>query len=171
MPRKRINKENYSPEQRAVKRGRPLYYDGPNSNCDPSLARDAITLYLTCGLGYSPIRHILNLPNDKKIEDVVRQHRFGRSKVNGEGGELECPIRKTIDDLAYSHIVSIAEKYGTLSDPYVIDMLDKRVWKDDPLHPIKTKCSICGKDIESTWICCPFCSTSIKKRRKGDNAA
>ena len=87
---------------------RPVYYDRPDysKNMDPEVARDMITLYVTCGLGYSPIRHILGYTSDKPIENVIRQHRLGRSITKHFGSwkecRLSCPLSKQLDSVCLS---------------------------------------------------------------------
>jgi len=152
--------QNLTPAQKKVKRPRPVRYDGPNKNLNDFVARDIITLYLTCGLGYSPIRHILGLETDKKIEDVVRQHMLGRTKANGAEGELYCPPQKNLTQLSRSIINQLTVMYETYSDPYIIEMLDKGVWKDDPVYN-SIKC-VCGADLDPSWKLCPFCGDTSK---------
>lgn len=150
-----------SPTQAKVKKPRRVYYDGKKKNCDPELARDIIILYTTCKLGYSPIRHLLGLPNDKKIEDVIRQHMLGRNNVDGSIGELYCPGSKYIGDIEHQIVKNIASKYRTTDDPYVKDMITHNKWSDDPVVYIP-KCPKCGKVVEREWIACPFCMCSLK---------
>lgn len=156
-----INK--LTPTQQKVKRARRVIYDGDNKNTDPDLARDIITLYVTCGLGYSPIRHLLGLKNDKKIEDVIRQHMLGRSGVDGSIGELNCPSRQ-LDDVNTVIILQIANKYDTKDEEYVYKMLTSGTWKDDPVTSNYNKCD-CGTELESDWTFCPVCGKRLKTPR------
>ena len=55
-----------TPSQMKVKKPRVVNYS--NDIYKQQYGRDIITLYVACGLGYSPIRHILGLRNDKLIE-------------------------------------------------------------------------------------------------------
>lgn len=75
-------------------------------------ARDIIILYVDCGLGYSPIRHVVGCKNDKLVEDVVRQHMLGRNNVDAEM-ESSCvlsldilvSIRKVLSQLRLRDIL------------------------------------------------------------------
>lgn len=149
-----------TPSQKAVKHPRRIIYGGSKQNCDPELGRDIIVLYVQCGLGYSPIRHIIGAKNDKIIENVVRQHMLGRNKVNFESGELLCPGSKYISNLNHKIIEHMVSKYGTGDDPYIKHMLIHNKWSDDPVVYIK-KCPSCGKKVESDWKACPHCMTIL----------
>ena len=158
----RVNqKENLTPTQTKVKRARRVIYSGPDKNVEPELARDVITLYLSCGLGYSPIRHVVGIKNDKRIEDIIRQHMFGRSKVDGTIGELSCPASPVLNEVSTKVIMQIADKYGTLDEDYVHNMLVTGRWKDDPVTADYNKCE-CGEEMDKNWTFCPNCG----KRRK-----
>jgi len=161
----RINqKENLTPTQAKVKRARRVVYAGPNQNSDPEIARDVITLYVYCGLGYSPIRHIVGNKNDKKIEDIIRQHMFGRSGVDGRIGELICPSSNTLNEISTKIIVDMATKYGTIDDDYVHTMLTTGRWKDDPVTSNYHNCD-CGYTLDADWVFCPNCGRRRKKSR------
>lgn len=139
---------------------RKVIYSGDNQNLQSEQGRDIITLYVFCGLGYSPIRHILGMRNDKRIEDVVRQHNLGRNNVLGDKGELVCPIHKTLTDEEVTVIKTIALKYDTYGDTYVMDMVDKKTWYDDPVSSNIEKC-VCGEAVSSEWEYCPHCGTKL----------
>lgn len=150
--------ENLTPTQKKVKKPRPVYYDGPKKNTDSDLAADIITLYVTCKLGYSPIRHIIGDKNDHKVEDVVRQHMLGRKDVDGEKGELRCPGSTEIEEYYISVIKHMIQKYGTSDDEYIVKMMTKGKWYDHPAYEKKlTACPRCGKEVQGDWVCCPYC--------------
>lgn len=153
----RVNqKVNLTPAQAKVKRARRVVYSGPEKNLEPEVARDIIVLYVGCGLGYSPIRHIIGGHNDKRIEDVIRQHMLGRSGVDGTIGELSCPSSSTLNEVSTKIIMSIASKYDTLEEDYVREMLTTGRWKDDPVGADYNNCS-CGYELDKGWIFCPNC--------------
>ena len=158
----KIQKENLTPTQTKVKRARRIVYSGDNKNMDPELARDIITLYVGFGLGYSPIRHIVGYANDKRIEDVIRQHMFGRSGVDGSIGELTCPASPTLDEVSTKFIMNLASKYETLNDDYVDTMLKTGRWKDDPVTSTYNNCE-CGYEMDKEWTFCPNCGKRRKK--------
>lgn len=148
---------NLTPSQAKVKRPRPIRYEGEEKNCEAYIARDIITLYVTCGLGYSPIRHILGLDTDKLIEDVVRQHMLGRHNADGTIGELKCPPKKSLDSTAITIINEMTnQRYNTYSDPYIVDMINNKTWSDDPVYTKPLKCS-CGAELQPEWRICPYC--------------
>lgn len=154
------NTQLLSPSQQKVKRPRPVRYDGNKKNCEDYMARDIITLYVYCGLGYSPIRHILGLENDKLIEDVVRQHMLGRTKADGSIGELPCPAKKTLSDSTKAIVNEFAARYETFNDRYIIEMVQTGTWKDDPVYKDVT-CS-CGAKLDPKWRLCPYCGDTSK---------
>lgn len=154
-----------SPTQKKVKKPRRVIYAGEHQNLDPSIARDIITLYIFCQLGYSPIRHVLDLPNDKKIEDVIRQHMLGRTKVDGTIGELACPGNTQLDTLKTKVVRKIADKYGTLEEPYVYNMLVTGRWSDDPISSDYGKCE-CGYKLEDYMVYCPMCGKRVLKSKQ-----
>lgn len=154
-------KEYFSTTQKKVKSPRRCVYEGENKNTEPDLARDIIVLYITCKLGYSAIRHILDLPSDKKIEDVIRQHMFGRKGVDGTIGELFCPGSTTLEEVYVPIIKEIVKKYNTGSDPYIVEMLTTGKWSDDPITKQIPYCKNCGKELDPEWVSCPFCGKSI----------
>lgn len=145
---------------------RPVQYEGPEPKMDPETGVDILTLYITCKLGYSPIRHIVKCKNDKLIEDVIRQHRLGRSLTRKEDGykecRLRCPSSEKLDEISTKIIMQIAEKHGTLNDDYVRKMLETGTWKDDPVGADYYKCKKCGYDLQEDWEFCPKCQTRIK---------
>lgn len=156
-----------SPEQLAVKRPGRIIYEGEGMNCSPERARHIIELYLVGKLGYSPIRHILNEPHDHRIENVIRQHRLGRSKVNGNNGELECPGSSRLDLKTTRMIKEYSEYYGTSKDPYVVEMVNKGRWKDDPIKADDTKCNSCKFEFkDADYQFCPKCGKP--RYKKGD---
>lgn len=152
--------ENLTPTQRKVKQPRRVRYDGKRCNLDPETARLIIELYMVHGLGYSPIRHILGLPTEKRIEDVVRQHMLGRNNVDGEAGELLCPSVSHLSDDSARRIKEICYIQGTLDDDYIQDMLEYRRWYDDPVYPSKFNTCKCGKEKNVEWSFCPYCGAS-----------
>lgn len=171
-----------TPTQRAMKtRPRKVSYnpehrDKRKNYVDPEMARYIIVLYI-CGLGYSPIRHIVGLDNDKKVEDVVRQHMLGRNNVNSpieyEGkmyefnSELICPGRKSLDELTTRIVKKAVNRYGTIKDDYVYKMLHEGRWHDDPVTSDYNKCKKCGKEIDASEGkgYCPYCGTQFKISR------
>lgn len=150
-------KEHLSSTQKKVKNPRRCIYDGPQKNTDSDLARDILSLYITCKLGYSPIRHILGLSSDKKIEDVIRQHMLGRKGVDGSIGELYCPGSKVLEECCVPIIQNLIHVYDTKNDPYVVEMMVSGKWSDDPISNKSNKCGHCGKDLQPDWISCPYC--------------
>ena len=145
---------------------KPVYYEGPKKKLDHDMGVDILTLYITCKLGYSPIRHIIGLKNDKIIEDVIRQHRLGRALTKKEDGykecRLRCPSDSHLNELTTTIIKQIAEKYNTLNEDYVYKMLTTGTWADDPVGADYNKCKKCGADINPEWIFCPMCQTRLK---------
>lgn len=155
--------EFLSPTQKKVMKPRRCVYDGEKKNTDPQIARDIISLYVTCKLGYSAIRHILGLPNDKKIEDVIRQHMLGRKGVDGNIGELYCPGSTEIEESCKHIISNMIQQYGTSEDQYNIRMMSTDKWFDDPVYMKINKCKKCGESIESNWKICPFCGQLLQE--------
>lgn len=153
---------------------RPVYYEGPNKKLDHSVGVDIITLYIVCGLGYSPIRHIVKLKNDKIIEDVIRQHRLGRSLTRKEDGykecRLRCPNSQKLDEFTTQVVLRIAQKYGTENEDYVYRMLTTGTWKDDPIDSNYHKCKHCGFELDESWTFCPNCQTRIKAPKANTKA-
>lgn len=123
-------------------------------------ARDIIILYVDCGLGYSPIRHVVGCKNDKLVEDVVRQHMLGRNNVDEENGELMCPQSRYLSEYQKGIIAAKADRYLTSDDPYVVSMLANGTWSDDPAYGPKF-CHVCGTIIEDDWIYCPKCASKL----------
>ena len=123
-------------------------------------ARDAIVLYVECGLGYSPIRHVLGCGNDRLVEDVIRQHMLGRNNVDDENGELFCPQSRYLSDYQKTIVSMKAKRYLTDVDPYVIDMLDSGKWSNDPVCGPKI-CKICGNKVKDSWMYCPNCASKL----------
>jgi len=148
---------------------RPVYYEGPKKKIDHEVGVDILTLYIAGRLGYSPIRHILGLKNDKLIEDVIRQHRLGRSLTRKQDGykecRLRCPSSNQLEDLSALLVKRMSEKYNTENDDYVYNMLTTGEWKDDPVGADYNKCKKCGADLDPTWTFCPHCQTRIKASR------
>ena len=163
---RKVSRENLSSTQKKVKQPRRCIYDGENKNTDPELARDILSLYITCELGYSPIRHLVGLNSDKKIEDTIRQHMLGRKGVDGSIGELYCPGSTCLPEEAKEVVSSIARKYKTKEDPYVKELLLTGKWKDDPIKATKKVCDHCGKELEKDWKVCPFCGTRKESGRQ-----
>lgn len=159
------NKENLSSTQKKVKVPRPCVYSGDHKNTDVELARNIIILYVACKLGYTPIRHILGLPNDKKIEDVIRQHMLGRNKVDGSIGELYCPGTSNLEETYLSLIEEISKRYGTFNtDPYVKEMiLTGKCPSDKKYDPNMCEC---GKKLQDEWVACPFCGRKKPEKSK-----
>jgi hypothetical protein len=151
------SRKHLSSTQRKVKQPRRCIYDGEHQNTDKTLARDILSLYITCKLGYSAIRHILGLPNDKKIEDVVRQHMVGRKGVDGAIGELQCPGSTTIEESYKTVVEQCMRDYKTQNDPYNVKMMTTGKWEDDPVAKKITTCAFCGKELEDSWVACPYC--------------
>lgn len=155
---KKSSKENLTPTQKNVKRGRPLFYDGPHKNADPKVARDIVSMYVTCGMGYSAIRHVIGHKNDKFIEDVIRQHMFGRKNVKGDDGEIYCPGSSTLHGRFKDLVQYYVHKYGTNNDPYVIEMMTTGKCGDDPAYNKKLQnCPKCGEAWHDRWVRCPIC--------------
>ena len=165
----KYNKDDLNVFQKNVKRPCPVRYGHKKGEVDPEKARYIIELYVCCGLGYSPIRHILGLPNDKIIENVIRQHGFGRKGIKPEKGELFCPSKKKLDSKSAYIIKDAAEYFGTSSDEYIIQMLKCGYWCDDPVCSNPNKCS-CGYIIEDpNFNLCPMCGREIHKSNKPTN--
>lgn len=166
MPRtSKIKKEDLNPSQKAVKKPRPVFYDGPKKNADPGVACDILTLYVGCKLGYSPIRHIIGWRNDKIIEDLVRHHMLGRKDVKGEKGELYCPGSTTMEEHCKPIVEFLAKKYHSTEDPYVAKLLATGKWSDDPAYKPKVRaCPNCGCEFADDWQYCPKCG----RNRDGD---
>ena len=159
---KKHNVENLTPTQIKVKHPRPVRYAGKKA-VDPCMARQIITLYLTCGLGYSPIREVIGLKSDRLVEDVIRQHMLGRGGVDGEGGELTCPPINPLTPTTALLIKLIAQERGTIHSDYVERMLREGRWWDEPVTSKVTKCS-CGYVIEDKkFNHCPMCGKEISK--------
>ena len=140
-------------------------YSGSNKNCDPGMAVDIITLYVTCKLGYSPIRHILGLPSDKSIEHVIRHHKLGRKNTDLDDSNLKCPGDTSISDTSLSIIRNLIVKYHTESDAYNTFMLSRKQWYDDPVGK-KSKsenrmCIKCQYTLDPEWNICPKCGTPV----------
>ena len=148
---------------------RPVYYSGPKKKLDPEVGVDILILYITCGLGYSPIRHILGLKNDKLIEDVIRQHRLGRSLTKKEDGYKECRLRcksaSKLDEISTQIVKNLSEKYDTQKDDYVYMMLTTGTWSDDPVGADYYTCKVCGATIDLDWKFCPQCQTRLQMHR------
>ena len=147
-----------TPSQMKCKKPRVVNYS--NDQEKQQKARDIIVLYVECGLGYSPIRHILGIPNDKLVEDVIRQHMLGRNNVDEENGELMCPQSRYLSEFQKSIIIQKSQRYLTEEDPYIVDMLADGKWSDDPICGLKI-CKVCGTKIEWTWKYCPSCATKL----------
>lgn len=158
MSKPKIDKDNLTPAQKKVKQGRPVYYEGEKKNCEPEIARDIIFLYVTCGMGYSAARHVTGGKSDKLIEDVIRQHGFGRKSVDGDKGELQCPGSYTLSEKFLPLVRDLIKKYGTGNDSYNIKMLETGECRDDPLCAKKIKeCPKCHADWDESWNFCPQC--------------
>lgn len=147
-----------TPSQMKCKKPRVVNYSSDLEK--QQKARDIIVLYVECGLGYSPIRHIIGLANDKLVEDVIRQHMLGRNNVDEENGELMCPQSRYLSEFQKSIIIQKSQRYLTEEDPYIVDMLADGKWSDDPICGPKI-CKVCGTKIESTWKYCPSCATKL----------
>ena len=147
-----------TPSQAKCKRPRVVNYKDDKTK--QQKARDIIILYVECGLGYSPIRHVIGLPNDKLVEDVIRQHMLGRNNVDEANGELFCPQSRYLSDSQVSTIKRISSHYMTENDPYVLDMIDSRKWSDEPAYKPNT-CKTCGTLLDPEWLYCPFCNTKM----------
>ena len=146
--------------QEKVKSAHVIRYRGDNKNCDEKFARDVITLYLTCKLGYAPIRRILGKKSERKIGDIIRQHGFGRKSLkakNNSDTELNCPSSTIISKIDCELIKEIAKDYGTYDDPYVKNMIETGRWKDEKRTRV-WKCK-CGQEWEDGWAFCPKCGT------------
>ena len=137
-----------TPSQMKCKKPRVVNYSGNQEK--QQKARDIIVLYVECGLGYSPIRHILGLPNDKLVEDVIRQHMLGRNNVES----------RYLSEFQKSIIIQKSQRYLTEEDPYIVDMLADGKWSDDPICGPKI-CKVCGNKVEDGWAYCPFCSSKV----------
>lgn len=156
------SKEHLSSTQKKVKQPRRCIYDGEKKNTEPELARDILSLYITCKLGYSAIRHVLGLNSDKKIEDVIRQHMLGRKGVDGTIGELSCPGSTEIEECYKSVVADAIRRYKTHEDEYNIKMMSTGKWSDDPVIKKPTTCRKCSRELDSEWKLCPFCGTHVK---------
>lgn len=151
-------KKSLTPSQMKCKQPRVVNY---KDNLEKQQkARDIIVLYVECGLGYSPIRHIIGCKNDKLVEDVIRQHMLGRNNVDEENGELMCPQSRYLSEYQKSIITAKAQRYLTTDDPYIVDMLANGKWTDDPAYGPRI-CNVCGNKVEDEWAYCPFCSSKL----------
>lgn len=158
MSKSRINKDKLTPSQKKVKQGRPVYYEGEKKNCNPETARDIIFMYVTCGMGYSAARHVTGARSDRLIEDVIRQHGFGRQNVDGDEGELRCPGSYILAEKFVPLIKELIKKYGTENDPYNIRMMETGECRDDPVYAKKLKeCPRCHTAWDDTWKFCSQC--------------
>ena len=156
MPSK--NNRLLTPSQMKCKKPRVVNYaDDPEKQ---QKARDIIVLYVECGLGYSPIRHIIGCKNDKLVEDVIRQHMLGRNNVDEKNGELFCPQCRYLSEFQKSIIIQKASRYLTQDDSYIIDMLANGTWSDDPAYGPKI-CKVCGNKVEDSWTYCPNCASKL----------
>jgi len=148
---------------------RPVYYEGDQKKLDHDTGVDILTLYITCGLGYSPIRHIIGAKNDKIIEDVIRQHRLGRALTKKSDGykecRLRCPNAQKLDEITTQIVLRIAQKHGTENEDYVYNMLTTGRWQDDPVGADYYTCKVCGQAIELDWVECPTCRTRLRSTR------
>lgn len=151
-------KQIFSKAQQDLKQPRVVIYAGKNKNCDPELARHILELYIVCQFGYTPIKHVLGQLNDKKIEDVVRQHMLGRRNVRGENGELFCPSNKKLSDKSRSIVIELARMYNTLEDPYVETMLKTGIWEDES-KPNRA-------EDEVDYSVCPECGAEYTENAK-----
>lgn len=165
-----------TPTQRMVRRPRKVsYYKECEVNyIDPEIARDIISLYVTCQLGYSAIRHVIGLESDKQVEDVIRQHLLGRNskpiviKYKGEKhsfyGELPCPASKEISETSARIIRDLVEsKYHTENDPYVRQMINTNRWWDDPVKKGGCRCPECGQKVRASAKFCNHCGATLQK--------
>lgn len=160
------SKEHLSSTQKKVRHPRRCIYAGEHKNTDITLARDILSLYITCKLGYSPIRHILGLSSDKKVEDVIRQHMLGRKCVDGSIGELYCPGSATIEECYKGIIQGCIKKYNTQEDPYNKKMMTTGKWTDDPIHKKSNKCPHCNTELQPEWVACPYCGRNLSTKQK-----
>lgn len=168
----RKSAENLTPSQMKVKQPRPVRYVHKGVSAEmkkkyryiePEEARQIITLYMVCGLGYSPIRQVMGYDDDKKIEDVIRQHMLGRGKVDAENGELHCPPINPLTEKTTKMIYEISEYRGTLEDPYVKEMFKIGRWWDEPARAKEYKCE-CGYVItDQSFDFCPRCGKEVDK--------
>lgn len=149
---------------------RPVPYDGPNPKLSRDTGRDILTLYLVCKLGYSPIRHVIGLKNDKLIEDVIRQHRLGRSISKKEDAwrecRLRCPSSTQLDEISTKIIINIANKYGTIDEDYVHKMLTTGKWEDDPVTSEYNNCPKCGLELSPEDYFCRRCGIRVRDTRQ-----
>lgn len=140
---------DYSPCQKMIKRPRPINYRAFPEIQD--VCRDIVVMYVYLGLGESAIRHIIGDTDDKLIEDVVRQHNFGRNNINkGEltcTTKLYCPNKKELTQRDVEIIRSFCDKYETLSDPYNIKVMEDKTWNNDPSYVKERTCPNCGNAI------------------------
>lgn len=142
---------------------RIIRYSGPGKNCESTVAVDIITLYLTCKLGYSPIRHILGLTSDKLIEDVIRHHKLGRKNVDLDDTKLKCPGDTAVDATSVLIIKDMVTKYRTNLDVYNQMLITTARWYDDPVSRKNkvSNCTNCNYELQSGWQVCPKCGTMI----------
>lgn len=155
-------KQQLSPTQTDVKHPCPVKYKDNLKLQDQ--ARDIILLYIGAKLGYTPIKHIVGLKSDKLIENVVRQHMFGRQDIKWDKGELPCPNSKALDEFSAFLVIKIAKKWNTLQDPYVDKMIHNNKWYDESnLKKSKlTKCKHCGFESDKKFKFCPMCGEALR---------
>lgn len=167
-PENKVPKSDYSPGQRRSQRPRPINYRAfPEIQ---EMARDIITMYVTIGLGESAIRHVIGLDDDKPIEDVVRQHNFGRNNLD-KGKyvcttKLYCPNKKELDSLDVRMIQRLCDKYGTLSDPYNVKLIEEKTWNNDPAYIKDKNCPKCNHVVPFEDNFCPKCGYQIRRNVK-----
>lgn len=144
---------------------RPIRYRGQKRHFSDEYGRDIITLYVTCGLGYSPIRMLMGFSTDSKIERVIYQHHIFRTNPDSHADtDLQAPSNTTIPDVYMPIIRAIANKYGTSDHPYVSTMLETQKWYDLPvskeqdlLYDFQNTCRNCSAKLDPKWDFCPKC--------------
>lgn len=94
-------------------------------------AKNILLLYL-CGLGYSPIRHILGMRySETSIARIVTNHKLGRREVAGDEGYLCCKAQNPYSDFTAMVVNTISNYYGTVNDEYITNMVATRLWHDE----------------------------------------
>ena len=157
--KKKAEKSERKPKPRVVR------YRGEKANFTDSLGCDIITLYLTCKLGYAPIRMIMGLSNDSKIERVIYQHKLFRADPdNHDVTDLQAESATKIDDIYMPIIKDRINKYNTADHPYIAKMLKTQTWYDldpskerDLIADFEGRCRNCSSKLDPKWDFCPKC--------------
>lgn len=102
-----------------------LYYRGTDANFDPELARDIITLYVTCSFGPRAIQHVLGLPCPRPIYDVLSQHNLCLNDNVDACVEFELhrDTSRRLQSYQRQVVYAMIKKYSTADDSRVVSLL------------------------------------------------